>query len=113
MARGDSLLVQLPFQGTHEQAGTRPAVDVGNDALSGRIPMRLVVPITSKPSALRIPLSVILQPTALNQLTTESYALVVHLRALDPTRIVRPIGKLDPLDMASVEAAIRTLPSLK
>ncbi|MBE7439622.1 MAG: type II toxin-antitoxin system PemK/MazF family toxin [Spirochaetales bacterium] len=71
--------------------------------------MRIVIPITSKSSALRIPLTVTLQRTPLNNLTSVSYALVVHLRALDPARIIRPIGCLDVNDLASVEASLRTL----
>jgi mRNA interferase MazF len=104
MARGDVLLVALPESNRREEQGTRPAIAVQTDVVVS--PMLMVVPITSSLGALRFPFIVKIEPSTTNGLNLVSIAMVFQLRAIDPKRIVRKIGELEPEYLEQIDAEI-------
>lgn len=85
MARGDVLLIQLPDSDQREEKGTRPAIAVQTDVAIS--PMLMVIPVTSLLGAKRFPFTVKLEPSAENELTLTSIAIVFQLRAIDRKRM--------------------------
>jgi mRNA interferase MazF len=86
MTIGDIHWVQLPAANGHEQGGRRPAVILQNDAYAGRLPVVLVVPLTTARAAMRFAGTTLIRPTAENGLQQASVALVFQLRAIDRRR---------------------------
>ncbi|MCU0533764.1 MAG: type II toxin-antitoxin system PemK/MazF family toxin [Hydrococcus sp. Prado102] len=101
MARGDVL---LSCTNRREEKGTRPAIAVQTDTIIS--PMLMVVPITSSLAALRFPFAVKIEPSTANGLNLVSIAMVFQLRAIDPKRIVRKIGELEPEYLSQIDAEI-------
>ena len=66
MTVGDIHGVQLPAATGHEQGGRRPAVILQNDAYAGRLPVVLVVPLTTARAAMRFAGTTLIRPTAEN-----------------------------------------------
>ncbi|MGK7883671.1 MAG: type II toxin-antitoxin system PemK/MazF family toxin [Crocosphaera sp.] len=104
MARGDVVLVSLPSSDKREETGNRPAIAVQTNAVSS--PMLMVVPLTSSLGALRFPFTVKIEPSSSNGLTLTSVAMVFQLRAIDPQRITRKIGKLEAYYLEQVDREI-------
>lgn len=112
MPRGDVLLVDLPpplSSGRHEQAGRRPAIAVQTDSTSGASSVLMIVPVTSKLTALRFPHTLRIDPSNTNGLQQPSVMLVGQLRAVGRRRIVGSIGRLESQYMASLDAELRKL----
>ncbi len=91
MKRGDIILVELPQvqAGGHEQAGTRPALVVHNDATSSSLSVIMIVPLTSNLKAKNYPHTLLIQSSAQNGLDVPSVLLVFQLRAIDKRRIIK------------------------
>ncbi|MCC5640217.1 type II toxin-antitoxin system PemK/MazF family toxin [Nostoc sp. CHAB 5844] len=104
MARGDVLLVSLPDSDKREEKGNRPAIAVQTDIAVS--PMLIIVPVTSSLGALRFPYTVRIEPSAINGLTLLSVAMVFQLRAIDPKRIIRNIGELEPEYLVQIDKEI-------
>jgi mRNA interferase MazF len=104
MARGDILLINLPFSDGREQSGRRPAVAVQTD-VSGE-PMLMIAPITSNLNALRFAYSVKIEPSEENGLTEVSIVMIFQMRAIDKSRIIKKIGTLSDTNLAEVDAEI-------
>ncbi|MBY0522156.1 MAG: type II toxin-antitoxin system PemK/MazF family toxin [Gemmataceae bacterium] len=84
MNHGDVHWVNLPDRGGHEQRGTRPAIIWQDTAAFSRLPTVLLVPLTGQLDAARLGASVLIQPSALNGLSSHrslsfsSWALVTY-----------------------------------
>jgi len=76
MTVGDMHWVQLPAATGREQGGRRPAVILQNEADAGRLPVVLVVPLTTTRAARRFARTTLIRPTAENGLPQASVALV-------------------------------------
>ena len=111
MKRGDIFLADLePIRGS-EADKARPVVLVGNDSsLSAAARFQRgvvsVIPCTSNPT-MRGAMHVSLRPTKLNGLRVPSKAQTEQIRSIDVGRLIRPLGKLGPSDLAAVERALR------
>ena len=111
MKRGDVFLADLePIRGS-EAKKARPVVLVANEAsLSAAASFSrgvvTVVPCTSSLS-IRGAMHVALRPTKLNGLRVPSKAQTEQIRSIDVSRLLRPLGKLGPSDLAAVEDALR------
>lgn len=111
MKRGDVFLADLePIRGS-EANKARPVVLVANEAsLSAAASFSrgvvTVVPCTSNLS-IRGAMHVALRPTKLNGLRVPSKAQTEQIRSIDVSRLLRPLGKLGPSDLAAVEDALR------
>ena len=112
MTRGDIVLVNLPQTAdvaSHEQAGTRPALVVHDDATSGTLSVIMIVPFTSNLKAQRFPHTILVQPSKQNGLTAPSVLLVFQLRAIDKQRVSKKIGSLEDELMGKVNQGIKDL----
>jgi mRNA interferase MazF len=84
----------------------RPAVVVSEDAI-GRLPLRIVVPITDwKPAYAGYPWFVHLVPSATNGVSKESGADAFQVKSISEKRFVRRRGQLPAVDMENIAAAI-------
>lgn len=69
----------------------------------------MIVPFTSRPSAAKLPFTLRVQPSAQNGLTTASVLLVSQLRAIDRSRIVETIGRLEDSYLAELNRLLKQL----
>lgn len=104
--RGEIWLVDFnPTRGA-EIKKERPAVVLSSDAI-GRLPIKLVAPITGWKSAFASSLwHVRVIPDKVNGLDKESSADVLQLRGVDTQRFIRYIGRVTPALMEEITAAI-------
>jgi hypothetical protein len=66
MTVGDMHSVQLPTANGHEQGGRRPAIILQHDQYAGRLPVVLVVPLTTARAAIRVAGTTLIRPTTEN-----------------------------------------------
>jgi mRNA interferase MazF len=114
MQRGEIWEVHLPAPpggAGREQAGIRPALIVTLEPNPAN-PMSMVIPLTSRQSALRFPYTLMVDPSPDNGLTKASVLLVFQLRALDKQRLVRRLGILEQESLAVVDHLISELLAL-
>lgn len=93
-----------------EQGRKRPCVvlsDPKGVRASGALPLYFVVPLTTA-AKLRGPLAPQLRASQ-GALPSDSTALVMHARSIDPARILRQWGMLDEEDVQTLQAAVRVL----
>ncbi len=112
MTRGDIVLVLLPQAADgagHEQAGTRPALVVHEDATSKTLSVVMIVPFTSNLKAQRFPHTMLIQPSKENGLSVPSVLLIFQLRAIDKQRVTKKIGHLEDELMGKVNQEIKDL----
>ena len=104
--RGEIWLVDFnPTRGAEIQK-QRPALVVNSDAI-GRLPIKLVAPITGwKPAFAGNLWHVRVIPDRLNGLEKESAVDVLQLRGVDMERFIRYVGRAAPAMMEEVAAAI-------
>jgi mRNA interferase MazF len=104
--RGEIWLVNLdPTIGAEIQK-TRPTVVVNSD-LIGKLPLKLVVPITDWKAYFASNLwHICIEPTDTNGLTKKSAADVLQLRSVDERRFVRKLGILSAVDLQEIVIAI-------
>ena len=113
--RGQIVLVELdPARGS-EQAKTRPAVIVSNDAANAAASLNdlgvvTVVPLTSNTRRVRD--YQVLVRAEDSGLPVDSKAQAEQLRAISTTRIVRPLGLLPLRTVAALDHALRVHLSL-
>jgi mRNA interferase MazF len=113
--KGDVVYITFPIAGQdkHEQSGQRPAVVMQNVKANDKtMPTVMVIPCTSKLSALRFNHALKIEPSTSNGLTSSSVLLVFQLRAIDKQRISHKIGNLEDEHMKSAEKAIKKILSL-
>lgn len=105
--RGEVWLADLdPVEG-HEQAGRRPVLVLSVDTFNAS-PAELVtvLPITSKPRAIRTRIEV--RPPE-GKLSKTSYIIGEQTRTISTRRLVKPLGMVAPATMAKVESVVRML----
>ena len=104
--RGEIWLVNLdPTVGAEIQK-TRPAIVISSDYI-GKLPLKLVVPITDWKTSFASDLwHIRLDPTPQNGLIKASAADVLQSRSLDTRRFVRKLGNLPDSDMQEMTKAI-------
>jgi mRNA interferase MazF len=105
--RGDIYLVSFDPARGHEIKKTRPALVIQNDIGNRHSPVTIVAAITSKLSAVPYPVEVVVQPTKGNGLSVASSVQLGQIRSVDRGRLVKRLGKLEPLTMSEVEEAIK------
>ena len=109
MNRAEIWTVALPTTTGREQSGQRPCLIIQDAFYGQRLPLVLIVPLTSNLGTLRFPATVQVEHTPLNGLTQTSAALVFQARAADRSLFVRRLGTLAPEDLASVLAELNNL----
>jgi mRNA interferase MazF len=104
--RGEIYLVALDPTVGHEIKKTRSALIIQNDITNEYLRTTIVVPITSN---VRLPLSpthILMVKGAPSGLDVTSMALCEQIRVVDGTRLIKPIGHLDPNLIPQVDEAI-------
>lgn len=105
-ARGEIWLVDFDPSVGSEYQKVRPALVVSLDAI-GRLPLRLVVPITDwKPQYATYPWFTLLTPDATNGLAKDSGADAFQTKSVSLTRFVRPLGRVTAAQLDAVAAGI-------
>lgn len=105
--RGEVWLVGFDPTRGHEQAGLRPALVLSTDAFNAsRAELVTVLPITSKPRAVRTRVE-ITPPEG--GLTTVSYIIAEQARTVSTRRLVKPMGRVLPTTMGAVKSIVRML----
>jgi mRNA interferase MazF len=112
MRIGDVVWVELPSRAdraTSEQSGLRPAIFVQDDVKHAALPTAVVVPLTSRLAALRFTGTLLVRRSPLNNLTSDSVALVFQVQVVDRRRLRNTIGSLDSADLGSLHAELASL----
>ncbi len=78
----------------------RPAIVRQDSAYAGKLPLVLVVPLTSQHGSLRFPGTVSIKPSKKNGLS--SVALVFQIRVLDRDRLIKHLGSVVSADLESI-----------
>jgi mRNA interferase MazF len=113
MNQGDVWLITLDPTIGAEIEKTRPCVVVNDDNF-GKLPLRMVVPITDWKDHFSIaPWMVRIEPADGNGLSKESAADCFQLRSISERRFVRRIGKLDESLVERIRAALAVVLTIK
>jgi len=111
--RGDVFKAVLdPTKGS-EQGGVRPVVVVSRDAINASSPVVIVIPITDLDHKQRLYPSHVALRQGSGGLTKDSVALAEQIRAIEKSRFTEHWGKLGPVEMEQVDAAIKKALALK
>jgi mRNA interferase MazF len=113
MKRGEIWLINLdPTIGAEIQK-IRPAVIVNDDAV-GRLPLRVIVPITDWKDRYAIaPWMVKIEPDAENGLSKESAADSFQVRSVSQERFVRRIGELSETVLTKISRSLAVVLRIK
>lgn len=104
--RGEVWWLQFDPSIGAEQRKTRPAVVVNVPSV-GRLPLRIVVPITEwDPKWSTVPWLIYLKSTARNGLTKDSAADAFQVKSLSLDRFVKKMGVLSADEMEQISAAV-------
>lgn len=104
--RGEVWDVQFDPSVGAEIQKVRPAVVVSDSAI-GRLPLRIIVPITEwKSSYANYPWLINLQPKNTNGLTKESGADAFQIKSVSISRFVTRRGRLADAEMDDIASAI-------
>ena len=104
--RGDIVLVNLdPVKGS-EQGKIRPALVIQNDIGNEYSPITIIAPITSKIFSKEFPTNVQIQ-TKDSGLEKESTILLNQIRAIDKSRIIKKLKRLNDSIIKKVDLAIK------
>ena len=105
--RGEVWLVSFDPTRGHEQAGARPAVVVSVDSFNScGASLVTVLPITSKPRALRTRVEIVPPEGGL---TVPSYVICEQTRTIAMERLIRPFGMLSYGTMRRISDIVRML----
>ena len=104
--RGEVWLVDLdPIRG-HEQAGTRPALVLSVDLFNAASGLVAVLPITSKPRAVRTRVEMTPPDGGLKKV---SYVVGEQVRTISTHRLAKRLGMASPATVEATEAIVRML----
>jgi len=105
-SRGEIWLVNFDPAVGGEIRKLRPALVISLDSI-GRLPLRLVVPVTDwKAQYLNYPWFVELPATPSNGLLKDSGADAFQTKSISVTRFVRRLGTLNPTNVDAVASAV-------
>ena len=105
MKPGEIWLVDIPYLGTHEQSGRRPAIIIAKVSKT----IATIIPCTGNKLAMRFPYTYKVNPSKDNGLAETSVALVFHLRAIDTFLLKDRIGKLNNQSFSDIKKLARKL----
>jgi len=105
MKKGDILIVDLISGLGREQYGQRPAIlicDTKTDII-------VIIPLTSNLGALRFPYTLTIFPDKENNLKETSVALIFQIRAIDKSRVVKVIGRINKNMEKKINSILREM----
>ncbi len=103
--RGEIWLVNLDPTVGHEIRKSRPAVIIQNDIGNKYSPITIIAPLTSQRTDTVFPFEVLL--TREEGLDKPSKALLNQIRAIDKSRLVKRLGKVNDDALEKVNEAIK------
>ncbi len=103
--RGQVWLTDFGVQVGNEQVKVRPALVVSSDSWNGHASTLTVLPITR--TSHDFPTRIEVEATVQNDLDETSYARCEDIRAISERRLLRPLGRVDPVVMLSVSKTLR------
>jgi mRNA interferase MazF len=115
ITRGMIIDINLdPTQGS-ETGKIRPCIVVTNDIYNERVPVILVVPVTSwTPKKGKIKTNVEIEPSEKNNLTQKSIADCLQTRPVDYIRRLRKVrGEIDPEILEKIDQALKVVFDLR
>ncbi len=107
MKQGEIWLIDLdPTKGAEIQK-KRPA-NIINDNRLGKLPLRVVVPITDWKDRYNIaPWMVKIEPSVINGLSKTSSADCFQIRSLSQERLIKKLGNIDDNTLDEIKEAIK------
>lgn len=107
MKQGEIWLIDLdPTKGAEIQK-KRPAIII-NDNRLGKLPLRVVVPITDWKDRYNIaPWMVKIEPSVINGLSKISSADCFQIRSLSQERLIKKLGNIDDNTLDEIKEAIK------
>lgn len=107
MKQGEIWLIDLdPTKGAEIQK-KRPAIII-NDNRLGKLPLRVVVPITDWKDRYNIaPWMVKIEPSEINRLSKISSADCFQIRSLSQERLIKKLGNIDDNMLDEIKEAIK------
>jgi mRNA interferase MazF len=113
MKQGEIWLINLDPSIGAEIRKTRPAVIVNDDSL-GRLPLRIIVPITEWKEHFSIaPWMVHLPIDSLNKLSKPSSIDCFQVRSLSVDRCIKKLGKVSPQQLEQIKEALAKVLSIE
>lgn len=103
--RGQVWLTDFGVPVGNEQGKVRPALVVSADSWNGHASTLTVLPMTR--TSHDFPTRIEVEATDQNGLDETSYARCEDIRAISERRLLRPLGRVDPLVMLSVSRTLR------
>jgi mRNA interferase MazF len=104
--RGEVWRVRFDPSVGSEIRKVRPAVVVSGDAI-GRLPLRIVVPVTDwQPAFASLPWFVLVLVTSANGLTKDSGADAFQVKSVSEARFVQFLGSIDAAQVDEIAAAV-------
>jgi mRNA interferase MazF len=92
---------------------TRPAVVLSSDGI-GRLPIKLVAPLTERKDAFSQRLWLVrVDPDANNGLHKTSAADLLQVRGIDTRRLITPLGQVSPHLLEKMTAALAVVVELR
>ena len=101
--RGEIYFADLAGNIGSEEGGIRPVVIIQNETANHFCPTNIAAPITAKIKKIDLPTHVFIGMRF--GLTKESIVLLEQIRALDRSRLIRYVGRLDEEAMLRVSKA--------
>lgn len=102
--RGEIYFANLdPIIGS-EEGGIRPVVVIQNDMGNIFSPTTIIAPLTTKKKENMIPTHIKVQIS--EKSVSSSIVLLEQIRVIDKTRLLKYIGKLEPVQMKNIDKAI-------
>lgn len=104
--RGDIWLVNLDPTVGHEIKKARPAVIIQNDLGNNYSPITIIAPLTSQNLYKIYPIEVLIKKEIF-KLDKDSKVLLNQIRAVDKSRLIKKLSKLDNETMIKVDEALK------
>ena len=104
MRQGEIWYANLnPTKGS-EQSGFRPLVIISGNLLNEHLNVVIVCPLTTKVKSYKG--NVVLEPNKTNKLEKISEILIFHIRSVSKERLVRKIGNITKVELASLKRGL-------
>ena len=106
LRRGEVVLVNFDPTVGSEIKKTRPALILQNDIANRHSPVTIVAVISSQIDATVYPTEVLVLPPE-GGMGKPSLVLLNQIRTIDKQRVIKKLGKLKPIAMAKIDAALQ------
>lgn len=103
--RGEAWLTDFGVPVGNEQGKVRPALVVSSDSWNGHASTLTVLPMTR--TSHDFPTRIEVEANEQNGLDETSYARCEDIRAISERRLLRPLGRVDPVVMLAVSRTLR------